>query len=499
MKRETDSESYQHHSHINRILVRRNAIFWTTLLLILLFLPAWWFTDYWYHDHLLTEQKNQDNIELHLLKNSLDVSISNRFGLLEGLWSFAESNPTEQQLKKEYEIFASGLHASFNGIRNFSLAPGGVLQYVYPIKGNEKIIGHDLINDERPSVRADVQRTIETRKIILSGPYELQQGGLGLVARKAVFVDNSFWGLAAMVIDIPPILEDAGFLLKTSDINLALRDKTSKVFWGQSAVFDSQPLIVQIELPDGYWELAGAPVGGWYSAIKKKLFVFRAISFLIVSLSTLLIFVLINRHQSLIDSNERFRSLSNATFEGIAITEKGIFLEVNDNMCKMFGYQGKDLIGMVAMDLVTPESREIIKKHILSGHEQIYEADGLRKDNSIFPLEIQAKMFLYKGHETRVTALRDITERKQSEMQREKLINQLQKALDEIKTLKGIVPICSHCKKIRDDQGYWNILESYIQKHSEASFSHGICPECSDKFYGDQNWYVEMKEKKEKK
>lgn len=63
----------------------------------------------------------------------------------------------------------------------------------------------------------------------------------------------------------------------------------------------------------------------------------------------------------------------------------------------------------------------------------------------------------------------------------------LKKALDNIKTLKGIVPICSHCKKIRDDKGYWNQLEVYVQKHSEADFSHSICPECAKKHYPDFN------------
>lgn len=67
----------------------------------------------------------------------------------------------------------------------------------------------------------------------------------------------------------------------------------------------------------------------------------------------------------------------------------------------------------------------------------------------------------------------------------------LKKALDDIKTLKGIVPICSHCKKIRDDKGYWNQLEAYVQKHSEAEFSHGICPDCAKKFYPDLDIYKE--------
>jgi len=75
----------------------------------------------------------------------------------------------------------------------------------------------------------------------------------------------------------------------------------------------------------------------------------------------------------------------------------------------------------------------------------------------------------------------------------EKKNNELQKALDEIKTLKGLIPICSSCKKIRDAKGFWNQLESYIEKYSDASFSHSICPECSDKLYGKEDWYIEMK------
>lgn len=92
--------------------------------------------------------------------------------------------------------------------------------------------------------------------------------------------------------------------------------------------------------------------------------------------------------------------------------------------------------------------------------------------------------------------IQDITERRQIEMERENILNSLQKAFEEIKTLKGIIPICAECKKIRDDKGYWNQLESYIQKHSGASFSHGMCPECSDKLYGDHDWYKDMKKKK---
>lgn len=79
----------------------------------------------------------------------------------------------------------------------------------------------------------------------------------------------------------------------------------------------------------------------------------------------------------------------------------------------------------------------------------------------------------------------DISERKRSAAERERLIIDLQDALLEVKTLSGLLPICSTCKKIRDDSGYWNNLETYISSHSDAEFSHGICPECARKLYPD--------------
>ncbi|WP_028579961.1 response regulator [Desulfogranum japonicum] len=71
--------------------------------------------------------------------------------------------------------------------------------------------------------------------------------------------------------------------------------------------------------------------------------------------------------------------------------------------------------------------------------------------------------------------------RQQDELVRQK--KQLEKALREIKVLQGFLPICSHCKQIRDDQGYWNNLEAYISRHSEARFTHTLCPQCADKLY----------------
>jgi len=78
---------------------------------------------------------------------------------------------------------------------------------------------------------------------------------------------------------------------------------------------------------------------------------------------------------------------------------------------------------------------------------------------------------------------REVAERKRAEQERERMIVELQQALAQIKKLSGLLPICASCKKIRDDKGYWQQIEAYIRDHSEAEFSHSLCPECARKLY----------------
>jgi PAS domain-containing protein len=83
----------------------------------------------------------------------------------------------------------------------------------------------------------------------------------------------------------------------------------------------------------------------------------------------------------------------------------------------------------------------------------------------------------------RLLLIRDVTERRKIELEREKLIGELQEAIADIRTLRGLLPICASCKKIRDDGGYWQHLEQYVTAHSEATFSHSLCPDCMKKLY----------------
>ncbi len=93
-------------------------------------------------------------------------------------------------------------------------------------------------------------------------------------------------------------------------------------------------------------------------------------------------------------------------------------------------------------------------------------------------------------------SFQDITDRKRLEFERERLISELKQSLAEVKTLKGMIPICASCKKIRDDKGFWEQIESYILSHSDARFTHGICPECMKKLYPDFGFGKETAENK---
>ena len=119
--------------------------------------------------------------------------------------------------------------------------------------------------------------------------------------------------------------------------------------------------------------------------------------------------------ETLRESEERFRVLSEASFEGIVIHENGIIIDVNKTFTELFGYEYDQTIGMNLLELATPECRNLIKQNILSEFEGAYEAMGLRKNGSTFPGELRGRKITYKGRTVRITAGRDLSEQKKTE------------------------------------------------------------------------------------
>lgn len=132
--------------------------------------------------------------------------------------------------------------------------------------------------------------------------------------------------------------------------------------------------------------------------------------------------------QELQESEARFRTLIEATFDCIVIHERGIILEANQGTSKTFGYPLSEMIGRSIIDFAAPESVDLIQQNALSATEEPYEALGLRKDGTKFSLEITGKAHFYKGRQVRVSALRDISKRKQLEDQLRKRAEELSEA-----------------------------------------------------------------------
>jgi PAS domain S-box-containing protein len=115
------------------------------------------------------------------------------------------------------------------------------------------------------------------------------------------------------------------------------------------------------------------------------------------------------------DKDERFRYLAESSFEALFFSKKGICLDANQTAADMFGYTRKELIGIFGTDVIAPESKELVKKNMLGGITEPYEAVAMRKDGSRFHAQIMAKTLEYKGEQIRVTSLRDISDRKEIE------------------------------------------------------------------------------------
>jgi PAS domain S-box-containing protein len=158
----------------------------------------------------------------------------------------------------------------------------------------------------------------------------------------------------------------------------------------------------------------------------------------------------------------------------------------NEAFCKMYGCQSTDqIIGSKSASFrqdVTVETESSICTDSKRTDDEYY---CKRKDGATFVVSSSETVIRDENRSEIAIARisRDITAKKNTEREREKLLQELQDALSKVKMLSGLLPICASCKKIRDEEGEWKVLEEYIVNHSEADFSHGLCLDCAEKLY----------------
>jgi PAS domain S-box-containing protein len=174
----------------------------------------------------------------------------------------------------------------------------------------------------------------------------------------------------------------------------------------------------------------------------------------------------------------------------IVITDRaGIIIWANPAFTQLTGYSLEEALGrktsLVKSDVHDQAFYQGLWQTVLAGHVWSAEMNNRRKDGSLYTEQNTiTPVRLESGEITHFIAVKeDVTDRRRAAAEREGMIQELQAALSRVKLLSGLLPICSNCKRIRDDQGSWSQVEAYISSHSDTTFTHGICPECLHRLY----------------
>lgn len=190
--------------------------------------------------------------------------------------------------------------------------------------------------------------------------------------------------------------------------------------------------------------------------------------------------------EALQQSENKYRMLVETINDGIMVVDENrIIVYANKQFSNLIGKGDTNLVGLIRNSLLVDQSDEIknmqveMRKRRQKGITDTYNMPFKLPDGKIRWLRVSATPIMVDGvYKGGLSLFHDFTELKEAEITQKELSKSIESAMAEIKTLSGLIPICSYCKKIRDDSGYWSQIEAYMAKHSEAHFSHGICPEC---------------------
>lgn len=364
--------------------------------------------------------------------NALAVAVNHRFALLTGLHAFMETNWGRPGLFADLGDFAARLETAVPGVRTLQWVEGGVIRHTIPLAGNEAVQGYDLRQDPRPFIREDLVRAEQTPGTILSGPTELVQGGLGVIGRRAVRDDaGRLAGVVAIVLDLPPILEEAGVGADPA-LSVALISPRHGVFSGDRAVVTASPVLLDVPLPEGAWQVAAVPAVGWERAVASRLALARALLAAMVVLVTLVAALVAARRASHAgvrearerqEEAERLGRLFAVMPDGAVVTSMpdSRILELNQGAERMLGLRRDEVLGQPVAELglwadltERDQARDVIQREgIVHNFQARFRArDGRPLDVLLSACEIEVD-----GAPGWLTLFRDVTSQRQLEAQ----------------------------------------------------------------------------------
>ncbi|MCO7225410.1 EAL domain-containing protein [Pleionea sp. CnH1-48] len=220
------------------------------------------------------EQRKVDTLSrLSLVRAGLEGQLTSNLAYLYGLAAFIEQSPELQ--REQFDRFVKPVMEKEDLLLNMAAAPDMVVRYVYPLRGNESVIGLDY--NKNKEQRAVVMLLKRTGRLMIAGPVNLVQGGTALIGRVPVYYDDNgehkFWGVVSSPIRLEQLYEKIGLYESAEDIDVAIRGRdgqgaSGEVFYGNGDVFYDNPVLMSVNIEGNQYQLAARPRGGWASNIQ---------------------------------------------------------------------------------------------------------------------------------------------------------------------------------------------------------------------------------------
>ncbi|MBI2306659.1 MAG: PAS-domain containing protein [Rhodocyclales bacterium] len=337
-----------------------------------------------------------------------------------------------------FDALANEMIRVYGGISALQLAPGGTISQVVPLAGNEMVLGFSPLND--PKQGPETRRVVAERKLGLTGPFDLRQGGVGVVGRHPIFLPDAegreqFWGLTQVLVRIPD-------LLAATRINALVESGYAYELWrltpdrGERHVFASgggalsgRPVEVQIPVPNGHWTLSIAPVRGWLAPLD---IVVGSLSVLVFSsLVSFAVYLLLRqprqlrleverRTEALRASEAQYRALFDNNPLPMVVYEprRQFILDANHAFLAGYGFERKVLTAMRLPDLYPEDERSRLADYFADlspGLQRCGEWHLRCKDGRVVDAEVTVLDVVYEGRAARLMLAEDVTERKRAE------------------------------------------------------------------------------------